>query len=212
MTEELRLADRRDIDWTLLAPLLAHIAVTHVAVMIVRVTVSYRSIELGLPALWLGIISASFAIIPIFTALRIGRYIDRGHDAQAAWIGSALMLVAAVGLWLWPSSAIHLLVFTTLLGTGHMFLMAAQQMLCVRSATEHGREVAFGHYMVAVSIGQGVGPLMVGWVGGGVAVPATGPLFVVGVIMSALCVGVALAIRPAPQRADGGDAPAVPLG
>ena len=52
MTEELRLAGRRDIDWTLLAPLLAHIAVTHVAVMVVRVTVSYRSIELGLPPLW----------------------------------------------------------------------------------------------------------------------------------------------------------------
>jgi predicted MFS family arabinose efflux permease len=212
MTEELRLAGRRDIDWTLLAPLLAHIVVTHMAVLVVRVTVSYRTIELGLPPLWLGIISASFAIIPIFTALRIGRYIDRGHDAQAAWIGSALTLTAAAALWLWSSSAIHLLVFTILLGTGHMFLMAAQQMLCVRSATEQGREVAFGHYMVAVSIGQGVGPLMVGWIGGGVAVPATGPLFMVGVVMSILCVGVALAIRPAPQRPEGGDAPAVPLG
>ena len=62
MTEELRLAGRRDIDWTLLAPLLAHVIVTHVAVLVVRVTVSYRTIELGLPALWLGIISASFAV------------------------------------------------------------------------------------------------------------------------------------------------------
>ena len=211
MTEELRLAGRRDIDWALLAPLLAHVIVTHMAVLIVRVTVSYRTIELGLPPLWLGTISASFAIIPIFTALRIGRYIDRGHDAQAAWIGSVLMLAAAVALWLWSSSAIHLLAFTILLGTGHMFLMAAQQMLCVRSATEHGREVAFGHYMVAVSIGQGLGPLMVGWVGGGVAVPATEPLFMVGAFMAALCVGVALAIRPAPQQAQRGDAPAVPL-
>jgi predicted MFS family arabinose efflux permease len=181
-------------------------------VLVVRVTVSYRSIELGLPALWLGIISASFAILPIFTALRIGRYIDRGHDAQAAWIGSALMLMAAVALWLWPNSAIHLLAFTILLGTGHMFLMAAQQMLCVRSASEQGREVAFGHYMVAVSIGQGLGPFLVGWIGGGVAVPATAPLFLMGVITAALGVGVALAIRPAPREAQGRDAPAVPLG
>jgi len=89
--------------------------------------------------------------------------------------------------------------------------VAAQQMLCVRSASEQGREVAFGHYMVAVSIGQGLGPLLVGWVGGGVTVPATAPLFMVGVIMAALCVGVALAIRPAPQQAERSDAPAVPL-
>src|SRR5256714_3382642 len=144
MTEELRLAGRRDIDWTLLAPLLAHVIVTHVAVLVVRVTVSYRTIELELPALWLGMISASFAILPVFTALRIGRYIDRGHDAQAAWIGSVLTLAAAVATWAWPNSAIQLLAFTILLGTGHMFLMAAQQMLCVRSASEQGREVAFG--------------------------------------------------------------------
>src|SRR5215470_6763739 len=216
MTEQPRPAGRpkidRDIDWTLLAPLLVHVTVTHVAVLVVRVTVSYRTIELGLPAVWLGVISASFAILPVFTALRIGRYIDRGHDAHAAWIGSVLTLISAVALWAWPGSAIHLLAFTILLGTGHMFLMAAQQMLCVRSASEQGREVAFGHYMVAMSIGQGLGPFLVGWIGGGVAVPATAPLFLMGVITAALGVIVALAIRPAPREAQGRDVPAVPLG
>src|SRR5436853_7875630 len=116
MSEESRLPVAPDIDWTLLAPLIAHVVFTHTVIGVVRVTVSYRTIELGLPPLWLGTISASFAIIPIFTALRIGRYIDRGHDAQAAWIGSALMLAAALALWLWSSSAIHLLAFTILLG------------------------------------------------------------------------------------------------
>jgi len=215
MTEQPRPAGRpkidRDIDWTLLAPLLVHVTVTHVAVLVVRVTVSYRTIELGLPAVWLGVISASFAILPVFTALRIGRYIDRGHDAHAAWIGSVLTLISAVALWAWPGSAIHLLAFTILLGTGHMFLMAAQQMLCVRSASERGREIAFGHYMVAVSIGQGLGPFLVGWVGGGVTVPATPPLFTVGVITAVLCMGVALTVRPAAQQVKAADGSTVPL-
>jgi len=216
MNEQSRPAGRQKIDqaidWGLLAPVLAHVVVTHVVVLVVRVTISYRTIELGLSEVWLGIISASFAILPIFTALRIGRYIDRGHDAHAAWIGSALTLVSAVALWAWPGSTIHLLAFTILLGSGHMFLMAAQQMLCVRSASERGREIAFGHYMVAVSIGQGLGPLLVGWIGGGVTVPATPPLFTAGVITAVLCMGVALTVRPAARQIKTADGPTVPLG
>jgi predicted MFS family arabinose efflux permease len=216
MNEQSRPAGRQKIDqaidWRLLAPVLAHVVVTHVVVLVVRVTISYRTIELGLSEVWLGIISASFAILPIFTALRIGRYIDRGHDAHAAWIGSALTLVSAVALWAWPGSTIHLLAFTILLGSGHMFLMAAQQMLCVRSASERGREIAFGHYMVAVSIGQGLGPLLVGWIGGGVTVPATPPLFTAGVITAVLCMGVALTVRPAARQIKTADGPTVPLG
>ncbi len=211
MTEEFRSAGRRDIDWALLAPLLVHVIITQAVVLVVRVTISYRTLELGLPAAWLGIISASFAILPIFTALRIGRYIDRGHDAHAAWIGSALTLAACVALWAWPGSAVHLLLFTILLGTGHMFLMAAQQMLTVRSARARAREVAFGHYMVAVALGQGLGPFLVGWVGGQVTVPATGPLFALGVVIGGLCFAVSLVIRPAPPAARAGETPAVPL-
>ena len=93
-----------------------------------------------------------------------------------------------------------LLIFTILLGTGHMFLMASQQMLAVRCANARGREVAFGHFMVAVSIGQGLGPLLVGWIGGGVTVPATGPLFIVGAVAAVMCMAIALAIRPAPRQ------------
>lgn len=211
MAEVSRPASSGELDWTLLAPLLAHVAFTHIVVGVVRVTISYRTIELGLPVIWLGVIAASFAILPIFTAVQIGRYIDRGHDAHAAWIGSALILAAAVALAVWSGSAMILLVFTILLGTGHMFLMASQQMLAVRCASARGREVVFGHYMVAVSIGQGLGPLLVGWIGGAATVPETGPLFVVGALTAALCMGIALAIRPAPRRDRPGDGPTVPL-
>ena len=172
------------IDWHLLTPLLAHSISTHVAIGIVRVTTSYRTVELGLPVWWLGLISAAFAILPVFLAVRIGRYIDRGHDAHAAWMGAGLILLGATGLWLWPVSGVALLGFTIFLGTGHMFCMASHQMLCVRSADVNGRESAFGHYMVAASIGQGLGPYIVGWYGGASTIPPTGQLFGLGVIAS----------------------------
>jgi MFS family permease len=91
--------------------------------------------------------------------------------------------------------------FTVVLGFGHMFCMASHQMLAVRCANMRGRESAFGHYMVAVSTGQGLGPFIVGWLGGSSTVPATGYLFGIGAIAAVLCLGVALTLRPAPRPA-----------
>jgi MFS family permease len=202
----------RDFDWRLLAPLIAHVAFTHIVIAVVRVSTSYRSIELELNVVWLGAISAAFAILPIFVALKVGRFIDRGYDAHAAWIGSTLLLTACVCLWLWPISAWHLLVFTILLGTGHMFMMASQQMLTLRSAARRKRESAFGYFMVAISIGQGLGPLIVGWVGRGTTVAPTGELFAIGVVAATLCVAFGLALRPRPRTAQpAGEGPPTPV-
>jgi MFS family permease len=190
-----------DIDWRLLAPLLANAVMVHTVIGIIRVTTSYRTIELDLPIVWLGVISAGFALLPVFSAVALGRFIDRGNDSQAAWIGAALVLLSAAGFWAWSSSGLLLLVFTVVLGFGHMFRMASHQMLAVRCANMRGREATFGHYMVAVSTGQGLGPFIVGWLGGSSTVPATGHLFGIGLIAAVLCLAVALTLRPAPRPA-----------
>src|SRR5215510_11688212 len=121
-----------DVDYRLLVPVLVNSTLIHTVVSILRVTTSYRAVELDLSIVWLGVISATFAIFPIFLAVWVGRFIDRGNDAVTAWIGSGLIAVAAAGFAAF-SSALALLVFTAVLGTGHLFMMAAQQMLCVRS-------------------------------------------------------------------------------
>ncbi len=146
-----RRAPTGDIDYRLLIPFLAHVTLIQTLSLIIRITTSYRAIELGLPVLWLGIIAAGFAIIPVFTALQVGRWIDRGNDARATWLGSALIFTACIGFWAWPRSAMHLLGFSVLLGFGHMFCMAGHQMLAVRSGGERSRETALGYYMVAGS-------------------------------------------------------------
>ena len=120
----------------------------------VRVTTSYRAVELNLSIVWLGLIAATFAICPILIAVRVGRQIDRGYDAQTTWLGAAIFAVACAGFAL-ASSPVALLVVSAVMGIGHIMLMASQQMLCVRAAGPRSLESVFGNYMVAGAIGQG---------------------------------------------------------
>lgn len=148
-------------------------------VSIIRVTTSYRAIELGLSAAWIGILTAAFAILPVFFALKVGRAIDRGNDLKMVWAGTALLVVACLGMALVPS-IYPLLLFTAVLGIGHLFLSIGMQVLCAQQPGPGVMERMLGNYMVATAVGQGAGPAVVGWVGGSAAIPPTEPLFWIG--------------------------------
>jgi MFS family permease len=188
-----------DTNHPLLVPLLISTMLVQLITAMVRVTTSYRAVELNLSIVWLGLIAATFAICPILIAVRVGREIDRGYDAQTTWLGAAIFMIACAGF-TFASTPVGLLVASTIMGTGHIMLMASQQMLCVRAAGPRSLESVFGNYMVAGAIGQGVGPYVVGWIGGNASVPPTQPLFVIGAIIAALTFAVVLAIRPGPDK------------
>jgi predicted MFS family arabinose efflux permease len=161
--------------------------------------------------IWLGIISSTYAILPTFIALRLGRFIDRGHDALATWIGAGLTVVACVGLLVSGADKPLLLGSTALLGIGNLFTIVSQQMLCVRCSGLRSRESVFGNFMVACAIGQGLGPFIVGWVGGEAKVPPTQLLFATGLALSAVAFAVAIAIRPSRQRGTNAAGKEVPV-
>jgi MFS family permease len=184
------------LDYRLHVPLLVHSVGIQTVVSLVRVTTSYRALELELSVVWLGVISASFALLPVFLGVFVGRYIDRGHDAQAAWIGNGVMLLGCAGLAVSPASALSLLAFNAVLGVGHIFLMAGHQMICIRSAGTGSREMALGNFLVAAAIGQGLGPFIIGWLGGGASIPPTQLLFNMGVGGIACMMLVSFTLRP----------------
>jgi MFS family permease len=184
-----------DIDYRLLVPLLVSTTLVQLMTALVRITTSYRAVELKLSIVWLGLIASAFAIVPILLAVRVGRFIDRGHDARTTWIGSALFMTACGGFALW-SSAEGLLLFSALMGSGHLMLMASQQMLCVRAAGPRSMEQVFGNYMVAGAVGQGLGPYVVGWAGGGATVPPTQLLFTTGFVLAMVSFAIVLTLRP----------------
>src|ERR1043166_3539274 len=94
-----------DIDARVLVPVLINSVLVHAVVAIIAGTTSCRAVELDLSSIWLGVVSATFAILPIFLAVWVGRFIDRGHDAVTAWIGSGLISLAGLGFALFPPGA-----------------------------------------------------------------------------------------------------------
>jgi MFS family permease len=188
-----------DINLHLLAPLLVSTTLVQAVAALMRITTSYRAVEMGLSVTWVGVISATFSLLPIFVALWVGRFIDRGYDAAAAWIGATLLVIGCGGCVLW-AGALPLLIFTAILGTGHLFLMASQQMLCLRCAEGRNLESVFGNYMVAGALGQGLGPYIVGLAGGSATLPPTQLLFTIGLIAAIISLAVVLTIRPGPKK------------
>jgi MFS family permease len=193
-----RAESSRGINYSLLLPLLCHAFSIQLLTVLLRVTTAYRILELDLPLVWLGAISGTFALLPVFLAVWVGRFIDRGNDAKVAWMGSALMFAPTICFYLWPGNQYHLLAYTAILGVGHLFIMASHQMLTVRAGGEHGRDSAFGNFSVAQAIGQGVGPMVVGFVGGSAHLPPTHELFGYAAIGIALNFMIGFAIRPIP--------------
>jgi MFS family permease len=184
------------VNHALLWTLMAHGVLVQVTTGMVRITTSYRIVELSLDVIWYGIIPATFALFPIFLAVSVGRFIDRNHDAHAAMIGSGMMLGAVVGL-RFADSPWTIMPYTALFGVGHLFLMASHQMLCVRAAGERNRDSVFGNFLMMTGIGQGLGPFIVGWVGGEARVPDTAFLFSIGIGVGLAAFVVSLCLPPA---------------
>src|SRR5438067_2347610 len=183
------------MNYRFLIPLLATAFCEQTVTSTARITTSYRALELGLSVVWLGAITAAFAILPMVFAVKIGRSIDRGHDARTAWIGGALLVIACAGFSLWQS-LIGLFLFTAILGIAHLHLVISQQVLCTRSDSPGAMERMLGNYMVANAIGQGVGPYLVGWAGGSSSIPPTDMLFLVALGAAVLTLASALLLRP----------------
>ena len=187
------------MNYRFILPLMTTAILEQTVVTIVRVTTTYRAVELGLSVVWLGVITAAIAVLPLLLAVKVGRYIDKGNETKTAAAGAGLLCFACGGFALW-SSLPGLLIFTALLGLGHLMLVISQQILCASDPTPGALERNIGNYMVANAIGQALGPYVVGYVGGAASIPPTQWLFTAGFLGSFLMFAAALMLRPGGPR------------
>lgn len=157
--------------------MLAHAAFLQVAVYLIRPTTSYRALELGVDPGLLGLVVASFSILPVFLALWIGRRTDAGYESHVLLIGVLLMLGSGVGLLLAASTLPALLGWNLILGIGHLMCLLGEQSRLASSRALNMDRV-FGHYTTATALAQTVAPLILAVIGGAAIRPDTERLFV----------------------------------
>ncbi|MET7395708.1 MFS transporter [Dactylosporangium sp. NPDC005572] len=179
--------------------MLTHTVLVQAVTFVLRPTTTYRAIELHVPALWLGLLSASFAAAPLLLAVPTGRAVDRLGERRVLVAGSALLCASAATFLLLGQTVTGLVAASVILGTGHLCAIVGQQALVANSSAAHRYDTAFGHYTFAASLGQAIGPALILAFGGDRAVPHTGAIFTGTALLATVPLAVAFMLRP-PER------------
>lgn len=181
---------------------LGHAFFLQLAVYIVRPTASYRAIELGVDAALLGLIVASFSLLPLAAAVWVGRMNDAGHGRALLAAGAVLMVASGVGLLAATPNVWWLLGWNVALGLGHLISLLGEQAR-IAAATTRNLDSLFGIYTFAGSAGQAIAPTLLAVVGGGSVLPPTGPLFgwYLAAAVGMFAVTLPLVLRREPRKA-----------
>src|SRR5262245_8349219 len=119
-----RLGMRRLDPW--FVRLLAVTLLVHASVGLARPMVSYRVLELGVSASYLGLVSAMFALVPLAVGITVGRWVDQYGPRRFQVVGAVMLAVSGLGLGLLDGMAAIMATFAVF-GLGHLLLMVATQ-------------------------------------------------------------------------------------
>ncbi|MFE9693888.1 MFS transporter [Micromonospora sp. NPDC005806] len=189
------------------ALLLAHTIVVQAVTFMLRPASAYRALELDVPGAWLGVLGASFAVVPLVLAVPSGHAVDRFGERRIALAGSALLAAAGLGFVLFADSVAGLVVASMALGTAHLCAVVAQQALVANRTPAHRYDAAFGYYTFAASLGQALGPGLIILFGGDRPIPDTRAIFLGATAVAVPLLVVALFLRPSGHHREAADGP-----
>lgn len=163
--------------------LLTVATVLQAATAIARPMASYRALDIGMDPSSLGLVAASFAILPVVFALSIGRTIDRLGEFPFLLGSAVLMAVASIALAM-IGTAVALLALVAVLGLAQLtFVVADQTLVGSRSPTE-SYDSRYGYLSFVASLGQLIGPASVGLIAASGSPDGTGEALVLGAVLS----------------------------
>lgn len=127
-----------------------------------RPLVALLANDLGASKIEIGIIAATFAFFPLLFAVRAGGWIDRWGYFQPILIGSIGVSLALFLPFTFPSLG-TLYLSQTLAGISQIFVNISLQNALGLNVKKENRDKIFGWFSFAVSGGQFLGPLLIGY-------------------------------------------------
>ncbi len=135
--------------------------IAHTSFNGIRITTSLAAIKAGGGALWVGLLTAMFNIVPAFVAIRVGRHVDRVPLRRPLVLGCALVAVGGAVAAIEPMLGI-LALCACAIGLGWMAIAASSQYAVGLYGGSANRVRAFSVMSMGFSISSFLGPLIAG--------------------------------------------------
>src|SRR5262249_55045736 len=155
-----------------LARIIAVAVLIHMAFVSSRMTASLYALANHASTFTVGVIMALFALVPMLTGLRAGRWLDAVGPWRPTLTGTGLVLGGTLLPALFPyatADVAPLLVSAAMVGTGQMLTMLSIQQVVGDRADPNRRPAAFSWLALGASVSGFAGPVMSGvlidWLG-----------------------------------------------
>ena len=127
-----------------------------------RLAVMLYGIHLGASAATVGLLSALFSVISIFTSLRVGRWIDRSGARVPMVLGAGMVTLGTAMAAVWGQIA-GLFVVAAIVGTFYNLTFISQQRLAGQYGRPEDRVSNFSWVSLGQSAAGTVGPVLAGF-------------------------------------------------
>ena len=138
--------------------------VNQFSVNVVRPSTTYKVDALGGDATLVGVIAAAYAIIPLISAMSLGRLAQRSSTLTVLMVSGLIIMALGSGAIALSPNVWGLIAGTAALGFGQLVFTIGGQSAVSRVAGESNVDAAFGWFTAGVSAGQMLGPLVGGWI------------------------------------------------
>lgn len=113
----------------------------------------------GAPPAVTGLIVALGFLLPLTIAIRIGKIVDRYGVHALLVVGSMLLVAGPIPVMVAPNP-VTIVLLTVLVNLGHVTCVVASQRAVAQTVAS--RETAYGWFTTFVSLGQLIGPILLG--------------------------------------------------